>query len=129
MLDATGKFPDGLLEGNFNALGSYSSCLEIEATPKYGPPFSGKFGGVQFISLNMDPTATTAAPNLLYGVCLPSSCTDADFYSILCTIDRQVNNVPPDQVVYGCSNRFVWIPHLSVAHERYHLEGGDIIMM
>ena len=54
MLDATGKFPDGVFQGNFNALGSYSSCLEIEATPKHGYPwlpnetytFSGKFGGL-----------------------------------------------------------------------------------
>ena len=129
MLDATGKFPDGILEGNLNALGSYSSCLKIEANPKYGPPFSGKFGGAQFIPLNMDPTATTAAPPLLYGVCLPSSCTDGDFYSILCGFHRKIHKVPPWEVIMGCTNQFLWIPHLSVADETYKLEGGDIIMM
>ena len=85
VLDATGKFPDGLLQGNFNALGSYSSCLEIEANPKYGKPFSGKFGGAQFSPLE-DPEAL----NLVYGVCLPSTCTDGDFYNILCNLFQNV---------------------------------------
>ena len=30
MFDATGKFPDGILAGNFNALGSYTSCLDVD---------------------------------------------------------------------------------------------------
>ena len=113
MLDATGKFPDGILEGNFNALGSYSSCLEIEATPKYGPPFSGKYGGARFKHKSRPFT-------LLYGVCFPSSCIDTDFYRILYSIDGKFRN---DDIEY------IWIPHFSVAHETYKLEGGDILMI
>ena len=30
MFDATGKLPDGILAGNFNALGSYTSCLDVD---------------------------------------------------------------------------------------------------
>ena len=30
VFDATGKFPDGILAGNFNALGSYTSCLDVD---------------------------------------------------------------------------------------------------
>ena len=126
MLDATGKFPDGLLEGNANALGSYSSCLKIEANPsaKYQPPpdhppakypFFGKFGGVNYFG---GGRLAVFGINTLYGVCLPSSCTDDDFYNIMYTIDEKLGQ-----------QRYLWIPHMSVAHDRYHLEGGDILMM
>ena len=119
MLDATGKFPDGILEGNFNALGSQPSCIEIEAHPKGGLPFSGKFGGVNAYGL----------PKTLYGVCLPSTCSDQEFYSIVCALDRAVYDVPITEAIYGCTNKFLWIPHMSVANETYKLEGGDILMV
>ena len=120
VLDATGKLPDGILQGNLYALGSYSSCLDIEAKPEGSLPFSGKFGGAQFIDLSSnDATAMVAMPMLLYGVCLPSSCTDRDFKSILHAVDYAIHN----------KFRIIWIPHFSVAHETYKLEGGDIIMM
>ena len=120
MLDATGKLPDGILQGNLYALGSYSSCLDVDAKPNGSLPFSGKFGGAQFVDLSTyDFQATVAMPMLLYGVCLPSSCTDKDFKSILHAVDYAINH----------KFRIIWIPHLSVAHETYKLEGGDIIMM
>ena len=31
MLDATGKWPDGVLEGNVFAIGSYTECLQVRA--------------------------------------------------------------------------------------------------
>ena len=115
MLDATGKYPDGLLEGNFNALGSYSECIEIEAFIENGstdhPPkdhtFSGKFGGVNKFG---------SFPNFLHGVCLPSTCTEEDFYAIVWGLN-------------GMTDEALWIPHMSVANETYKLEGGDILMM
>ena len=113
MLDATGKFPDGILQGNLNALGSYSSCLEIEARNSSSPPFrtfSGKFGGVQFGAKSFNP---------LYGICLPSTCSDDDFYEIVYTIDIAINK----------ELRFIWIPKLSVANETYELDGGEVLMM
>ena len=127
MLDATGKIPDGLMEGNFNALGSYSECIEIEAViegaGKDGEDhiFSGKFGGVNQFSV---------FPNFLYGVCLPSTCSDDDFYQIVCALDRAVYHVPISEAwYYGCTNKVLYIPNMSVADETYKLEGGDIIMM
>ena len=120
VLDATGKLPDGILQGNLYALGSYSSCLDVEAKPNGSLPFSGKFGGAQFIDLSTyDATASVGAPMLLYGVCLPSSCSDKDFKSILHAVDYAIHQ----------KLRIIWIPHISVAHETYKLEGGDIIMM
>ena len=120
MLDATGKFPDGILQGNLNALGSYSACLQISAEPRGKTPFTGKFGGASFYNLgNLDFTDPAGIIAPLYGVCLPSSCTDKDFNGILQTIDIAIHQ----------KFRYVWIPHLSVQNERYHLEGGDIIMM
>ena len=120
VLDATGKFPDGILEGTFNALGSQPSCIEIEAHPKGSDhAFSGKFGGVN----------SYGKPKTLYGVCLPSTCSDGDFWSIVCALDRAVYNVPIAEALYGCTNKYLWIPHLSVANEAYKLEGGDILMV
>ena len=120
VLDATGKFPDGILQGNLNALGSYSACLQISAEPRGKTPFTGKFGGASFYNLgNMDFTDPAGIVAPLYGVCLPSSCTDKDFNGILQAIDIAIHQ----------KFRYVWIPHLSVQNERYHLEGGDIIMM
>ena len=114
MLDATGKFPDGIFQGNLNALGSYSSCLDIEARNSSYPPFrtfSGKFGGAQFYG--------DSPFQPLYGVCLPSTCSDDDFHEILYAIDIAINK----------EFRFIWIPKLSVANEKYQLEGGDVLMM
>ena len=121
MLDATGKFPDGIVAGNLNALGSYTSCLKIEANPKNSSAFSGKFGGANFLG---------GALPLVYGVCLPSSCTDEDFYSILCAIDRKIHNVSSEEeLINNCTNRILWIPHISDSNEKYQLEVGDIVMM
>ena len=127
MLDATGKVPDGILEGNFNALGSYSECIELEAViegeGKDGEDhtFSGKFGAVNQFYQKI---------NLLYGVCLPSTCSDDDFFQIVCALDRAVYDVPISEAwYYGCTNKVLWIPNMSVANETYKLEGGDILMM
>ena len=119
MLDATGKFPDGILQGNLNALGSYKSCIEIEAQNQYkNRTFSGKFGGAQFIS-SYDPLDMIPPTLPLYGVCLPSTCSDEEFRGILYAIDLAINN----------ESRFIWIPKLSVANEKYELTGSDIFMM
>lgn len=37
MLDASGKFPSGVLNGNLNQLGDFDECLSIEL------PISGKY--------------------------------------------------------------------------------------
>ena len=112
MLDATGKFPDGIFQGNLNALGSYKSCIEIEAqNERKNRTFSGKFGGAEFFG--------DQALKPLYGVCLPSSCSDDEFQSILYTIDFTINH----------EFRYIWIPHISVAGEKYELTGGDVLMM
>jgi len=119
MLDATGKFPDGILQGNFNALGSYSSCIEIEAEIG-NHTFGGKFGGVSYIVSEYDPADPASAIMPLYGVCLPSSCSDDDFYGIMYEIDK---------IRHSDKKRFIWIPKLSVANDPYQLEGGDIVMI
>ena len=111
MLDATGKFPDGIFQGNLNALGSYKSCIEIKAQNQYkNRTFSGKFGGAQFLSGLFKP---------LYGICFPSTCSDEDFYRILYEIDKNING----------EFRYIWIPKLSVANEQYELTGADVLMM
>lgn len=46
MYDSSGKFPDGVIEGNWNVLGSYDSCYEIEVDDFYD--FGGKFCYLRF---------------------------------------------------------------------------------
>ena len=116
MLDATGKIPDGLIGGNVNALGSYQGCLDIEANPTDSPPFSGKFGGATFYG--MGPGAAFGM-FLLYGICLPDTCTDQDFMDILYTVDFQVGEL----------NHWIWVPSLSTRSKSYNLDRADILML
>jgi len=78
MFDATGKLPDGILAGNFNAMGSYSSCLEIEVIEFWTKKlrFNGKFA---LVSIPLYGGALHAN----FGICLPSSCQREDFNTVV----------------------------------------------
>ena len=107
MLDASGKIPDGIMGGNFNALGSYRSCIDIKATnPKTSTTFHGRFAGV--IIGAEGSTLDTLPFNFLYGICLPDSCTDEDLRILLST-----NH----------------ISKTSIKYESYQLDAADIIMV
>ena len=57
-----------------------------------------------------------------FGCALPpvqESCSDEEFRGILYAIDLAINN----------ESRFIWIPKLSVANEKYELTGSDVFMM
>ena len=56
MYDASGKWPDGILRGNFNVEGSYSSCLEVVAEEpmldgEILDSFAGRFCTMKFKAL------------------------------------------------------------------------------
>ncbi|XP_078687293.1 nose resistant to fluoxetine protein 6-like [Branchiostoma floridae x Branchiostoma belcheri] len=78
MLDAAGKPPSGILEGNLIWLGSYSQCVNV--TKKgFGITFDAKYYVATLVPV---PTSKAAARlgavTLHLGVCVPSSCTTHD---------------------------------------------------
>ncbi|XP_017103709.2 nose resistant to fluoxetine protein 6 [Drosophila bipectinata] len=75
VLDAWGKFPQGLLYGHFSDLGNYESCLSgsyqsVGSGPKYC------LTHIQFKSLLLE-AAGSEALTLNIGTCVPSSCSAA----------------------------------------------------
>eukprot|EP00058_Branchiostoma_floridae_P014623 XP_002600111.1 hypothetical protein BRAFLDRAFT_66620 [Branchiostoma floridae] len=83
MLDAGGKPPSGILEGNFNWLGSYSQCVNV--TKKgFGSTFDAKYYIATLVPVPKPAQLAVEASGLgaitlhLLGVCVPSSCTADD---------------------------------------------------
>ncbi|KAH8317985.1 hypothetical protein KR074_012245 [Drosophila pseudoananassae] len=75
VLDAWGKFPQGLLYGHFSDLGNYESCLShsyqsVGSAPKYC------LSHIQFKSLLLEAAGSDAL-TLNIGTCVPSSCSAA----------------------------------------------------
>ncbi|KAL5012244.1 hypothetical protein ScPMuIL_010795 [Solemya velum] len=95
MLDASGKIPSGLLQGNINWLGSYDECTNITVTlteeqianRTLAEPYGVQYCRVSIsllplYSLGKDedaiPMAARAMANGMIGVCIPRSCTKGD---------------------------------------------------
>ncbi|XP_035683589.1 nose resistant to fluoxetine protein 6-like [Branchiostoma floridae] len=82
MLDAGGKPPSGILEGNFNWLGSYSQCVNV--TKKgFGSTFDAKYYIATLVPVPKPAQLSVEASGygaitLHLGVCVPSSCTADD---------------------------------------------------
>ncbi|XP_034652824.1 nose resistant to fluoxetine protein 6 [Drosophila subobscura] len=73
VLDAWGKFPQGLLYGHFTDMGNYDSCLSKD--PVGG---RGKYclTHIQFESLLLESVGSSAL-TLSIGTCIPSTCSAA----------------------------------------------------
>ncbi|XP_064616859.1 LOW QUALITY PROTEIN: nose resistant to fluoxetine protein 6-like [Liolophura sinensis] len=87
MVDAQGKLPSGVLEGDLRWPGSYEQCLNITAYTNVSGQgeeelFRGKYcvatihKGNQ--SLPAQQTLTPTTPALSLGLCLPDSCSESD---------------------------------------------------
>ncbi|XP_066294089.1 nose resistant to fluoxetine protein 6-like [Branchiostoma lanceolatum] len=83
ILDAGGKPPSGILEGNFNWLGSYSQCINV--TKKgFGSTFDAKYYIATLAPVAKPPQLSAGASpalgglTLRLGVCVPNSCTTSD---------------------------------------------------
>ncbi len=71
MLDAIGKPPSGLLEGNTHWMGSYGECVRTEKLINGQRQFRGKYCNMQILFF------------LRIGICVPSSCSADDINDIL----------------------------------------------
>ncbi|XP_064616908.1 nose resistant to fluoxetine protein 6-like [Liolophura sinensis] len=123
MFDAMGKVPSGLLSGHFFWSGDYDQCLGIEAvlsnTTSPQPAYEGKYCSlVSSFPLTPGPNGTNIPASigalsgiaLQIGLCLPSSCSDADAKALVktgisllpvdlstfpitvaCTVDRDIS--------------------------------------
>ncbi|XP_053395822.1 nose resistant to fluoxetine protein 6-like [Mercenaria mercenaria] len=80
--DAASKIPSGILQGKWNWVGDYQGCHSIESVtnPKTGNSFKGKYSSAVLL-LNNKPIFGTNT--VIYGVCLPDSCSDNDVKSLL----------------------------------------------
>ncbi|KAH8373858.1 nose resistant to fluoxetine protein 6 [Drosophila serrata] len=81
VLDAWGKFPQGLLYGHFTDMGNYESCLSLgqtKATSSLGDIAAAKYclSHIQFESLLLEATGAEAL-TLSIGTCLPATCSTA----------------------------------------------------
>lgn len=75
VLDAWGKFPQGLLYGHFTDLGNYESCLSSSSQPVGSAP-KYCLSHIQFKSLLLEAVGSEAL-TLNIGTCVPSSCSAA----------------------------------------------------
>lgn len=73
MIDAFGKIPSGVLEGNIYFVGSYDECLAVSVTNgSVDNPFRPKYCQV-YATIESTPSAM-----MKYGVCVPDSCKPAE---------------------------------------------------
>uniref|UniRef100_A0A6P4FRH3 Uncharacterized protein LOC108053849 n=1 Tax=Drosophila rhopaloa TaxID=1041015 RepID=A0A6P4FRH3_DRORH len=82
VLDAWGKFPQGLLYGHFMDMGNYESCLSLDLNKSLGSSITIKaeakycLSRIQFESLLLEAAGADAL-TLSIGTCIPSSCSAA----------------------------------------------------
>ncbi|KAF5288410.1 hypothetical protein FQR65_LT12023 [Abscondita terminalis] len=98
MFDASEKIPNGILRGNGGALGEFDQCIDIKQETSVGT-INGKYcaGTLPVIDLEDYPIMLTAhkpkfinikdmEAGLLWGVCLPESCTSEEFRYVTLTL-------------------------------------------
>ncbi|XP_077994444.1 nose resistant to fluoxetine protein 6-like [Glandiceps talaboti] len=78
MFDSTGKLPSGVLDGNFQWVGSSKECRRVKNAPVSEDSFSGKYCQV------FAPFPLVNA-SLQIGVCVPDSCNDMDVLTMVNT--------------------------------------------
>ncbi|XP_037291329.1 nose resistant to fluoxetine protein 6 [Rhipicephalus microplus] len=120
-LDATGKFPSGILEGTTGDLGAYDECLASRLEPTSGDRTSLSSRG-QYCSVFLKPKQSRAMDKLIaqltrypvikkrfnltmarkaikkgrvrglrFGLCVPSSCSAAEVEAILASLAQLIS--------------------------------------
>ncbi|KAH8040527.1 hypothetical protein HPB51_011223 [Rhipicephalus microplus] len=121
ILDATGKFPSGILEGTTGDLGAYDECLASRLEPTSGDRTSLSSRG-QYCSVFLKPKQSRAMDKLIaqltrypvikkrfnltmarkaikkgrvrglrFGLCVPSSCSAAEVEAILASLAQLIS--------------------------------------
>ncbi|XP_033763843.1 O-acyltransferase like protein-like [Pecten maximus] len=89
LLDAQGKVPSGLLDGNWNFLGAMDQCLDIKPDMKSNEVIGNtrRPAGTRFcrvvIPFIQNLTEEEIYSRVTWGVCVPDTCTGSDVYGIL----------------------------------------------
>lgn len=83
MVDATGKFPSGILLGNTQWIGTYGECVGISSEKSKTQRLdnsSAILGGYCLVSIGDDGTPATDPQKLeiQFGFCLPRTCNSTD---------------------------------------------------
>ncbi|XP_077861749.1 nose resistant to fluoxetine protein 6-like [Saccoglossus kowalevskii] len=76
MFDAAGKIPPGVLEGNYQWIGSSDECRDVNDIMMNGTTINGEYC-LLFLPL------AGGASTLQYGLCLPDSCEDNDVLELV----------------------------------------------
>ncbi|XP_046663102.1 nose resistant to fluoxetine protein 6-like [Homalodisca vitripennis] len=106
MVDASSKGSPGLLDGNVMDLGNYGQCISVEAP---GELFTGQHCVIEtqgIMPVDMDslnpkrPVLPTLRLDLMFSVCVPSSCTPGD---VKTHMDLALNSVNATAIIYNSS--------------------------
>ncbi|KAF5272166.1 hypothetical protein FQA39_LY01248 [Lamprigera yunnana] len=98
LFDASEKLPSGMSKGNGAGLGNFDQCIALKQNTSVGT-ISGKYclGGLTVFNFD-DPLSISKSPQsrfihyeeenflLLWGICLPDSCSADDFRFVTLTI-------------------------------------------
>ncbi|XP_052226413.1 nose resistant to fluoxetine protein 6-like [Dreissena polymorpha] len=96
MLDAIGKLPNGILNGNILLMGDYEECVNVTATLYDGPnrthpthPFKGQYcttgiptGPPVFVPGDVGSN-TIPVNDIRLGLCVPSTCCEKDITALI----------------------------------------------
>ena len=122
MLDSSGHFPVGLVDGGYGTLGDFQQCVEIGTGNDVEPPFVGQYCSPRFkLPLDFDgqyPPDTflnRTIPVMLQlhnqiltnAFCIPSTCSPSDLKAIL---NESINNFV--DLKQGCTRGGIDQPHL-----------------
>merc|ERR1711892_745847 len=96
MLDATGKLPSGIGQGNSYSMGSYEECVQLLFKPDDGETFQGKYctGSLQpnLAEAKEDDNdvfgsiMASSYSGVTWGVCLPEACSAHDINAHVKTV-------------------------------------------
>ncbi|VDK71115.1 unnamed protein product [Onchocerca ochengi] len=115
VLDAMGKIPPGILNGNNLWIGSWSACRRISVVKnRQQNPNIWRSNETN----NDDNTCFNLIPLLNYGICTPDSCTNYDVKKIFELVYKSTEDVIGRQVVCNvdivCRNN---LPHSQLSHD------------
>ena len=81
MIDSSGVVASGVAKGNYQFMGDFDECLDIDVKLSSDETIDGFYG--QYCTLDLPIKASI-------GICLPSACTQKDIIAILSTCKGRI---------------------------------------